>query len=116
MKMTEIDDDFFSENIVSINKKIQKILFFTCIVPVLFFAFTKLGVWDIEPVYSLGLFIYIFCCYAVEVWLNGNQNLRRFTMYYGLIVLCGVVFLLFANRKVNPSIALAIVPFLSCLY
>lgn len=116
MKMTEFDDDFFSENIVSINKKIQKILFFTCIVPVLFFAFTKLGVWDIEPVYSLGLFIYIFCCYAVEVWLNGNQNLRRFTMYYGLIVLCGVVFLLFANRKVNPSIALAIVPFLSCLY
>lgn len=98
------------------NKKVQRILFYTGSVPLLFALFTKLNVWRIQYVYSLGLFIYIFCCYTVEFLLNGNQKYKRVSMYFGLISLCGVALLLFANRKVGASISLAIIPFLSCMY
>ena len=114
--MTDYEQDFFYENISRVNKIVQTILFCATVVPIIFLLLSLLKIFRMSLMYSFCVFAYIFSCSIIEVFLNGEERLKKVSMYFGLLSCCGVVFLLFANKTVNPSISLAIIPIVSCLY
>lgn len=116
LNMTDYEQDFFYENISRVNKIVQTILFCATVVPVIFLLLSLLKIFRMSLMYSFCVFAYIFSCSIIEVFLNGEERLKKVSMYFGLLSCCGVVFLLFANKTVNPSISLAIIPIVSCLY
>ena len=59
--MSVYDEIFFTENIINVNKIVEKIIFSTGILPVCFYIFTALGLWHISTSYCL----FIFCFSAV---------------------------------------------------
>lgn len=114
--MTDYEQDFFYENISRVNKIVQTILFCATVVPIIFLLLSLLKIFRMSLMYSFCVFAYIFSCSIIEVFLNGEEKLKKVSMYFGLLSCCGIVFLLFANKTVNPSISLAIIPIISCLY
>ena len=114
--MTDYEQDFFYENISRVNKIVQTILFCATVVPIIFLLLSLLKIFRMSLMYSFCVFAYIFSCSIIEVFLNGEEKLKKVSMYFGLFSCCGIVFLLFANKTVNPSISLAIIPIISCLY
>lgn len=116
LNMTDYEQDFFYENISRVNKIVQTILFCATVVPIIFLLLSLLKIFRMSLMYSFCVFAYIFSCSIIEVFLNGEERLKKVSMYFGLLSCCGVVFLLFANKTVNPSISLAIIPIVSCLY
>ncbi len=116
LNMTDYEQDFFYENISRVNKIVQTILFCATVVPIIFLLLSLLKIFRMSLMYSFCVFAYIFSCSIIEVFLNGEEKLKKVSMYFGLLSCCGVVFLLFANKTVNPSISLAIIPIISCLY
>lgn len=116
LNMTDYEQDFFYENISRVNKIVQTILFCATVVPIIFLLLSLLKIFRMSLMYSFCVFAYIFSCSIIEVFLNGEERLKKVSMYFGLLSCCGVVFLLFANKTVNPSISLSIIPIVSCLY
>lgn len=116
LNMTDYEQDFFYENISRVNKIVQTILFCATVVPIIFLLLSLLKIFRMSLMYSFCVFAYIFSCSIIEVFLNGEEKLKKVSMYFGLFSCCGIVFLLFANKTVNPSISLAIIPIISCLY
>lgn len=116
LNMTDYEQDFFYENISRVNKIVQTILFCATVVPIIFLLLSLLKIFRMSLMYSFCVFAYIFSCSIIEVFLNGEEKLKKVSMYFGLLSCCGIVFLLFANKTVNPSISLAIIPIISCLY
>lgn len=116
LNMTDYEQDFFYENISRVNKIVQTILFCATVVPIIFLLLPLLKIFRMSLMYSFCVFAYIFSCSIIEVFLNGEEKLKKVSMYFGLLSCCGIVFLLFANKTVNPSISLAIIPIISCLY
>lgn len=116
LNMTDYEQDFFYENISRVNKIVQTILFCATAVPIIFLLLALLKIFRMSLMYSFCVFAYIFSCSIIEVFLNGEEKLKKVSMYFGLLSCCGIVFLLFANKTVNPSISLAIIPIISCLY
>lgn len=116
LNMTDYEQDFFYENISRVNKIVQTILFCATVVPIIFLLLSLLKIFRMSLMYSFCVFAYIFSCSIIEVFLNGEEKLKKVSMYFGLLSCCGIVFLLFANKTVNPSISLVIIPIISCLY
>lgn len=116
LEMTDFEQEFFHENINKVNKIVQTILFASSVVPLIFLIFAFLGLFRMSYLYSICLFAYTFTCSVIEVFLNGEEKLKKVSMYLGLFFCCGIVFFLFLNPTVNPSIVLAIIPVISCLY
>lgn len=116
LNMTDYEQDFFYENISRVNKIVQTILFCATVVPIIFLLLSLLKIFRMSLMYSFCVFAYIFSCSIIEVFLNGEEKLKKVSMYFGLLSCCGIGFLLFANKTVNPSISLAIIPIISCLY
>lgn len=116
LNMTDYEQDFFYENISRVNKIVQTILFCATVVPIIFLLLSLLKIFRMSLMYSFCVFAYFFSCSIIEVFLNGEEKLKKVSMYFGLLSCCGSVFLLFANKTVNPSISLAIIPIISYLY
>ena len=116
--MAITDESFFNENIVSINKKINLILFCAIIVPVCFVLFTFIGFWYVPTPYAVMVFAYTVILAAICFFLNKSSNkvLQYVSMYLGLSAVSGFVFLLGIKGIVVLTVSFAFAPFLSCLY
>lgn len=114
--MSELDDVFFAENIVDVNKSIFKILFFTIFVGPVFILFKALGIFGTRYDYSLYLLLYSSVFTFIQYLIIRKKNLQVVGMYTGLIFCCGYAMNLAMYSMVNATVSVAIVPFMSCLY
>ena len=117
MPITE-EDSFFIENIVNINKTIDKILFHASMVPILFILLTYIGVWYVPTSYAIMVFAYTQIVATVCRILNKSlsKTVQYVSMYLGLIAISGFVFLLGMKGVIVITISWAFAPFISCFY
>jgi hypothetical protein len=88
MPITE-EDSFFTENIVNINKKINKILFHASMVPIIFVILTYAGVWYVPTGYAIMVFVYTQLVASIGRLLNRSKkkNVQYVSMYLNLIAM-----------------------------
>ncbi len=114
--MLKEQETFFDENIVNVNKKVNVILFYTILVPIIFGIFTALDIWIVPHKYSLFVFLYstvLSIIYYFLIKINFNQV---FLMYLGIFIATGFVFLLGVEGIISITISFAFPPFITCLY
>ena len=114
--MSVTDEEFFKENIVSVNRMVEKVFFFCLLVPVSFIILTICGIWFIPYKYTAGLFIFTIIATLTLHILNKKEIHQIFSMYLGII--CSIIFvdLLGFNSVIVITISYGFAPFLSCLY
>lgn len=114
--MSITDEEFFKENIVSVNRMVEKVFLFGLLVPFSFIILTICGIWFIPYSYSLVLTAFtIFTNVTLHV-LNKKEIHQMFSMYMGII--CAIIFVSFLgfNSVIVITISYGFAPFLSCLY
>lgn len=116
--MSEMDDSFFTENIVNINKKINIILFCANIVPISFILLTHVGVWYVPTKYAVSILIYnnVFASICLLFNRLSNKVMQYVSMYLGLVAVSMFVFLLGMKGVIVLTVTYAFAPVLSCLY
>ena len=116
--MSEMDDSFFTENIVNINKKINIILFCANIVPISFILLTHVGVWYVPTKYAVSILIYnnVFAFICLLFNRLSNKVMQYVSMYLGLVAVSMFVFLLGMKGVIVLTVTYAFAPVLSCLY
>lgn len=110
------DISFFNENVSNINKMVSKILFYMNFVPILFIAFTAVGLFRIPYGFSACVL-----CYTLILSLAHRQFVVRdifptFSMYAGMLGINLFIAVVGANSNVGVYITFGIIPFISCLY
>ena len=110
------DAEFFDENIVKINKTVQKIILFSALVPVSFIIVTLAGVWAVPHSYSLIILSYCIISSVLVAVLNRHQKYQKFTMYLEIMICILFVDLLGVENVISISLAYCFAPFISCLY
>lgn len=114
--MSVYDDLFFTENIASVNKIVEKIIFCTCMLPVFFFVFTVAGIWIVPHMFSGILFGFCILTSVLVYFLNRNPNTQKISMIVSLLFCMLCVCMLGTSGIINISVVFGIVPFISCLY
>ncbi len=114
--MINIDEEFFEENIVKINRMIEKVLFASMFIPVIFCVLTLVGVWEIPHVNSLNLFILSFLSFITSFVCNKLGKFQKFIMYFSIISSALFVGMMGSFGVINLYISYAFAPILSCLY
>ncbi len=109
-------EDFFNENIRSVNKVVEIIILTCAAVPLAFCILTLCGIWRVPHTYSASIFSYSICCFCIAHWLNKFQKTQKVGMYFGIISTALFVELLAVRNIIQVNITYAAVPFLSCLY
>ena len=109
-------EDFFNENIRSVNKVVEIIILTCAAVPLAFCILTLCGIWRVPHTYSASIFSYSICCFFIAHWLNKFQKTQKVGMYFGIISTALFVELLAVRNIIQVNITYAAVPFLSCLY
>ena len=109
-------EDFFNENIRSVNKVVEIIILTCAAVPLAFCILTLCGIWRVPHTYSASIFLYSICCFFIAHWLNKFQKTQKVGMYFGIISTALFVELLAVRNIIQVNITYAAVPFLSCLY
>ena len=109
-------EDFFNENIRSVNKVVEIIILTCAAVPLAFCILTLCGIWRVPHTYSASIFSYSICCFFVAHSLNKFQKTQKVGMYFGIISTALFVELLAVRNIIQVNITYAAVPFLSCLY
>ena len=114
--MSITDEEFFKENIVAVNRMVEKVIFLSLLVPIAFIVLTICGIWFVPYVYSI-----VLCCFSlistlVLHILNKKEIHQLFSMYLGII--CAIIFVgyLGFNSVIVITISYGFAPFLSCLY
>ena len=114
--MSVYDEIFFTENIINVNKIVEKIIFSTGILPVCFYIFTVLGLWHISTSYCLFIFCFSAVASGIVYFLNRNQKTQVLSMIVSLLFCTMYVCVLGESGIINITIVFGIVPFISCLY
>ena len=114
--MSVYDEIFFTENIINVNKIVEKIIFSTGILPVCFYIFTALGLWHISTSYCLFIFCFSAVASVIVYFLNRSQKTQVLSMIVSLLFCTLYVCVLGESGIINISIVFGIVPFISCLY
>lgn len=114
--MSVYDDIFFTENIINVNKIVEKIIFSTGILPVFFYVFTALGIWNVSMPFCAFVFGLSSCFSVIVYFLNRNRNTQFVSMVVSLLFCALFVCVLGSSGIINISIVFGIVPFISCLY
>lgn len=114
--MSITDEEFFSENIVSINKRVFLVLSCTTLVPLVFLLLTFLGVWTIPISYSISVFIFTLLSAILSYIFNKYPKSQKFQMYFGIMQTSIFVFLLGFKGFITITISYAFAPIISCLY
>lgn len=114
--MNTSDDLFFFDNLLRINKLIERMLLVTIIVPVSFFVLTRLNVWRVPDLHSLSIGIYTLVTYIIQHLLNKKRVFAKIAMHFGLFACSMFVILLATNKVISVNITFGIVPFITCLY
>ena len=114
--MSVYDEIFFTENIINVNKIVEKIIFSTGILPVCFYIFTALGLWHISTSYCLFIFCFSAVASVIVYFLNRSQKTQVLSMIVSLLFCTLYVCVLGESGIINITIVFGIVPFISCLY
>lgn len=114
--MSVTDDDFFTENIVNVNKRVEQVLFSASVVPVLFIILSIIGVWWVPHLYSIGIIAYTLITGTICHILNKYPKTQKIDMYTGIIFASIFVFLLGYKGVIVITVAYSFAPFISCLY
>lgn len=114
--MSITDEEFFNENIVSVNKMVEKILFAAAIVPVLFIILSMARIWVVPHKYSLFVLTITLVNALIVFLLNRTVKCQIISMYYGLFATTVFVFLLGYKGIILVTVSYAAPPFISCLY
>jgi len=110
------DDIFFNENIVKVNKTVERILFAAAIVPLAFIILTVIGIWIVPHLYSTIILAYELTVSFIMFFLNRNKKFAYISMYFGVLAIVGFVDLLGAKDVIVVTISFCFAPFISCLY
>lgn len=114
--MISLDEEFFTENVVKINRMVEKVLFGTMFIPVVFCVLTFAGVWVIPHFNSIILLIESFLTFTICFICNRHGKFQLFIMYFSIIASALFVGLMGAFGVINLYISYAFAPMLSCLY
>lgn len=114
--MSITDEEFFNENIVRVNKKVEIILFSSILVPVSFLVLTLVGLWRVPHTYSLSVIATAVVCSIIEFILNRKEKCQIFSMYFGIFATSLIVFLFAFKGFISITVSYAFPPFISCLY
>ena len=114
--MSVTDEEFFKENIVSVNRMVGKVLLFSSLVPISFIVLTLLGIWYVPHFYSISLFLFSSISTLVLHILNKKEIKQILSMYLGIICIILFVDILGFNSVIVVTISYGFAPFLSCLY
>lgn len=114
--MISLDEEFFTENVVKINRMVEKVLFGTMFIPVVFCVLTFAGVWVIPHFNSITLLIESFLTFTICFICNRHGKFQLFIMYFSIIASALFVGLMGAFGVINLYISYAFAPMLSCLY
>ena len=114
--MSITDVSFFRDNIVSVNKMVEKVMFFSIFVPIAFIVLTHLGIWFVPNLYSVCLISFSFISTAILHFLNKREIHQKFSMYLGVV--CAILFVdyLGFNSVIVITISYGFATFISCLY
>lgn len=112
-----IDDDlFFSENITSVNRIVEKLLFsMNCVGPICIIG-RLFSVFSIPYAASIQLLFVSIPLFVIEVLLNRNSNTQKISMYYGLIATTFFICYLNVSRNTMLYMTFAFIPLESALY
>lgn len=114
--MESSNDLFFSENRITVNKLVEKILLTTLIVPIAFMILTFFGIWQVPHNYSLLMVGVSITFYLISHFLNINPANSKFSMYWGLFGCATFVELLAVKNIISVNITYCVVPFISTIY
>lgn len=116
--MKHENTDFFTNNILAINRLIAKVLAGLVFVPVIFFILSKAHIYSLSTQYCVIQFCLVLFFTISVLLLNRAKSKAAhiFTMYYALIGMELSMAFMMANSKISILATPAIVPFLVCLY
>lgn len=114
--MSDLDEEFFEENVTKVNRMVSLVLFGAMFVPVVFYILTLIGIWAIPNKDSISLFILAFVSSLICFVCNKTGKFQNFIMYFGLIASALFVGMMGAFGVIRLSISYAFAPMLSCLY
>ena len=114
--MPDLDDEFFEENFVKVNKTVEIVLFIMLFIPLIFAVLTFAGLWEIPHIDSICLFAFCLFAFLTCFICNKKQKAQIFIMYFGIFSSAIIVSIMGAFGLVKLLISYALVPMMSCLY
>lgn len=114
--MSNIEEFFFYQNLIKINKLIEKVLLITLSVPILFILMTIIGLWEVNHSFSFFMICYIIVTYTLTRFVNSYKNFPKLGMYIGIFSCIGFILLLSLENIIEVTIVYGLIPFLTCLY
>lgn len=116
--MSSMDETFFSENVVNVNKMVERIFFVSVLVPLSFIVLSAMGFWRVPLNYSLGVLSY---CVVISILLHflnhiKKEKVQQCSMYIGILSTIVFVDLLGYKDIIDVAISYGFPPFLACLY
>ena len=114
--MSHTDEQFFLENLVKINRIVEKVLVIFCAVPVIFILFTIIGLWNVSHIYSVILLFTSLVSSIVLHYINTHNKHQTFGMYFGIFSTAFIFAFMNYTNTIRLYISFAIVPIISLLY
>ncbi len=114
--MSHTDEQFFLENLVKINRIVEKVLVIFCAVPVIFILFTIIGLWNVSHIYSVILLFTSLVSSIVLHYINTHNKHQTFGMYFGIFSTAFIFAFMNYTNAIRLYISFAIVPIISLLY
>lgn len=116
MAMSITDNPFFSENLVSINKLVSKLLLAINAVPIVLCIFTYLGLFSVDYNFVLKAFCLTLLFSVIHLFLVYRTKLERFTLYFGLLVFNLLIAYMGTNSRIGIYISFSFTAVISSLY
>ena len=110
------DEEFFAENIESVNRLTTGILLLGNVLAPLFIVISKIGIFEIPYSHSIILGIVIALFSIIQSIFVYVLRWHRIPMVFGLCVMAGILAYMGTNGHIGINISYALVVFLSCLY
>lgn len=114
--MEKLDNEFYSENIESINKICTKIFLLSNLVAPIFYIFLCLKLFLMPLIYIIITFCSTIFLSIFHFLCVYKFNKQKFAMYFGLIGFSLMIGIIGSNFNINVFIGWSFVVFLSCLY
>lgn len=116
--MSITDEEFFNENIVKVNKMVERLLLGTIAVPIAFVVLTLAGLWSVPHWYSAVCFTSSLVFTVIMYFLNRKEStkLQIFSMWFGIIATSIIIFLYGIEGIIVLTVSFCFPSFISCLY
>lgn len=110
------DEDFYSENIESINKISTMIILFANLLGPAFFIFSYIGIFKISTLFCAATVCLITPFSIIHLLCVYKFNFQKFAMYFGLIGMSIILGVLGSQFHIGIYISYSLIVFMSCLY